>query len=207
MLKSQIEINLMKQVNKSAEQGIIKGYSTAKPGMNEEELGTSFSSGLRDMGIQSVRTLDVKFGKWISPDLMSHNQLQDGDFLSITLSGWLNNFAFNMKRVNVIGQPTAPQRDYLEHLVEATNWMIQTIVPGRKMTFYPAESRGRLISPIAYELDSDCREISRIIPGEQFILPIGMVLCIAPSVNSPEFGTMVHSEMIVLVENGAEILT
>ncbi len=207
MLKSQIEINLMNQIIKSAEHGIFKGYSTAKPGMNEEELQTLFRSGLIDMGIQFLRNLDVKFGKWISPDKRSQNKLQDGDFLSITLSGWLNNFVFNIKRVNVIGQPTAHQKDYLDHLIEATNWMIQTIVPGRNMAFYPAESRGRVISPIAYELDTDFREISRIIPREPFVLPIGMVLCIAPSIKSPEFGTMVHSEMIVLVEDGAEILT
>ena len=85
--------------------------------------------------------------------------------------------------------------------------MIEAIVPGKKMTFYPAESRGRLITPIAYEIDTNISRVPKIIAREQFNLPVGMVLCIAPTIKSPEFGTMAHSEMIVLTEKGVEILS
>jgi Xaa-Pro aminopeptidase len=207
MFKSRSEINLLKQANKTAEQGIITGFSAARPGMNKKEIELVVRNWLIDKGVHSQHTLEVKYGKMISPYLELRNEILDGDFLSINLSGWLNNYPFDLKRVKVVGQPTPHQKDYLDHLIEATNWMIQAIVPGRMMTFYPAESRGRLITPIAYELDMEISEVSRINPREQFTLPVGIVLCIAPSIKSPEFGTMTHSEMIVLMENDVKILS
>ena len=207
MQKSQSEISLLKQAIKTAAQGIITGFSAARPGMNGKEIELVVRDWFFDKEANSLHTLEVKYGKIISPQLEMSNEIQDGDFLSIHLAGWVNNVAFDLKRVTVVGQPTAHQRDYLDHLIEATNWMIETIVPGRNMTFYPAESRGRLITPLAYEIDAEIRPVPRINPREDFNLPAGMVLCIAPTIKSPEFGTMTHSEMLVLMEKGVEILS
>ena len=207
MLNSQIETSLLKQVIKTAEQGIITGFSATRPGMNGKEIQLVVRRWLFDHKVDLLPTLEVKYGKMISPELELRSEIQDGEFLSIDLTGRVNGIAFDLKRVTVAGQPATHQKDYLDHLVEATNWMIEAIVPGRKMTFYPAESRGRLITPIAYEIDADMRRTPRIIAREQFNLPVGMVLCIAPTIKSPEFGTMAHSEMIVLMEKGVEILS
>lgn len=207
MLKSQIETSLLKQVIKTAEQGIITGFSAARAGMNGKELELVVGKWLFDHEVDLLHTLEVKYGKIVSPELVLLNEMQNGDFLSINLTGWLNRVAFDLKRVTVVGQPTTHQKDYLDHLIEATNWMIEAIVPGRKMTFYPAESRGRLITPIAYEIDADIRRVPRVTAREQFNLPVGTVLCIAPTIKSPEFGTMTHSEMVVLTEKGVEILS
>jgi Xaa-Pro aminopeptidase len=207
MLNSQIEIRPLKQVMKTAVQGITMGFSAAKPGMNGEEIESVVRNWLHNNGSDLLHILEVKYGKMISPALELQNEIQDGDFLSIDLTGWVNSIAFDLKRITIVGQPTPHQKDYLDHLIEATNWMIEAIVPGRIMTLYPAESRGRLITPIAYEIDADNRRAPKIIAREQFNLPVGMVLCIAPTIKSPEFGTMAHSEMIVLAEEGVEILS
>jgi Xaa-Pro aminopeptidase len=207
MFISQSEINLMKQANKTAKEGIITSFSSAKPGMNRKELESILHKWLIDQGVNPLLSLEVKNGKMISPSLELLNEILDGDFLSIKISGRLNNHAFAMERVTVVGEPTLHQKAYLDHLIEATNWMIETIVPGRKMTFYTAESRGCVIAPKAYEMDLEMGEVSRINAGIQFTLPVGMVLCVAPSIKSPEFGTMTHSEMIVLMEKGIDILS
>ena len=206
MINSQIEIGPLKQGIKTAEQGITVGFSVARPGMNGKEIESVVRNWLRNQGADLLQTLEVKYGKMISPEVELRSEIQDGDFLSIHLFGRLNHIAFDLIRVTVVGQPTTQQKDYLDHLIEATNWMIEAIVPGRKMTLYPAESRGRLITPIAYEIDADYRRVPRITAREQFNLPVGMVLCIAPTIKSPECGTMAHSEMIVLAEKGVEIL-
>ena len=206
MVTSQSKINLMKQAVKIAERGISTGFSSARPGMNGKEIELIVRKSLVDEGVHSLHTLEVKYGKMISPNLELRTEIQDGDFLTIHLSGWLNGCAFGLERVTVVGQPTIQQKDYLDHLIEASHWMIRAIVPGRKMGFYPAESRGRLITPKAYEMGLEIGEVSRINPGEQFTLPVGMVLCIAPTIESLEFGTMTHSEMIVLMEKEVEIL-
>ena len=140
---NQSEINLMKQANNSAKQGIITGFSSAKPGMKRKELELNVRTWLIDHGINPLLSLEVKYGKMISPSLEPPNEIREGDFLSIKVSGRLNDYAFTMERVTVVGQPTNHQKDYLDHLIEATNWMIETIVPGRKMTFYTAKSRGQ----------------------------------------------------------------
>ncbi len=207
MQKSQTETSLLKQAIKSAVQGMITGFSAARPGMNGKEIELVVRNWLSDNEAGSLQTLEVKYGKMISPELELRNEIQDGDFLSISLTGRINSVAFDLTRVTVVGQPTAHQKEYLDHLVEATSWMTEALGPGRKMTFYPAESRGRLITPIGYEIDAENRRIPRINPREDFILPAGMILCIAPTINSPEFGTMTHSEMLILVEKGVEILS
>ncbi len=207
MLTGPIDIDLLKNAMKTAEQAVTWGFSAARPGMNGKEIETAVRNWLHDHEAVSLHTLEVMHGKRISPGLENRNEIQDGDFLSIDLTGRVNNLAFDLKRVAVVGQPTSQQKDYLDHLVEATNWMIEAIVPGKKMTFYPAESRGRLIIPIGYEIDVEIRRIQRIVAREEFNLPVGIMLCIAPTVKSPEFGTMAHSEMIVLAGKGAEILS
>ncbi len=206
MSNNQAEINSWKEVIKSVEQGIISSFSATKAGMNGKEIYLVVRDCLNNIGMHPLYTLEVKYGKMISPDLELQKKIQEGDFISINLAGRVNDFTFDLKRASVVGQPTPQQTDYLEHLVEATDWMIQTIKPGRSMTFYSAESRGRLITPIAYEIDTDLREIQRITAREQFFLPVGTILCIAPSIKSPEFGTMTHSEMIILREQGVDIL-
>jgi Xaa-Pro aminopeptidase len=207
MQKSQNEISLLKQAMKTAVQGITTGFSAARPEMNGKDIESVVRNWLFDKETHSLRTLEVKYGKMISAQLEVQNEIQEGDFLSIHLAGRANNVAFDLNRVTVVGQPTARQRDYLDHLIEATNWMIEGIVPGRKMTFYPAESRGRLITPVAYEIDAEIRPVPRINPREDFILPAGIVLCVAPTIKSPEFGTMTHSEMVVLMEIEVEVLS
>ena len=207
MLKSQIEISLLKQEIKTAEQGMSIGFTAARPGMKEKDIESVVRNWLHNNEPELLHTLEVKYGKMISPELELLNDIQYGDFLSINLTGWFNSVVFDLKRVTVVGQPTSPQKDYLDHLIEATNWMIEAIVADRKMTFYPAESRGRFITPIAYEIDADIRRVPRITAREQFNLPVGMVICIAPTIKSAEFGTMSHSEMIVLAEQGVEILS
>ncbi len=207
MLKNQVDISSLKRVIVTAEQGILRGFTVARPGMHAKDIELVVRDWLHDQEASSLQTVTVKYGKMISLELELQSELCDGDFLSINLAGRLNQVAFDLTRVAVVGSPAAQQKDYLDHLREATQWMIETIVTGRKMTFYPAESRKRLITPIAYEIDADNRHVQRITAREEFSLPIGMVLCIAPTITSREFGTMTHSEMVVLTENGAELLS
>lgn len=206
MSKSQSEINLIKQAYKSALQGINAGFSAARPGMNAEEIELIVGKRLMDEGMQPLPVVEVKYGGLISPSMQVRKETQDGDFLLIKLSGWLKSYPIELERVTVLGRPTAQQKDYLGHLVEAIDWMMHAVVPGRKMAFYPAESRGRLITPLFYILDLENKQVTTVNAGEPFTLLAGMVLFIAPSIKSPQFGTLSHSEMVVLTENGVEIL-
>ena len=121
MLNKQIEISPVKQGMKTAEQGLSMGFTAARPGMNEKGIESVVRNWLHNNRPELLHTLEVKYGKMISPELELRNEIQDGDILSIDLTGRVNSIAFDLKRITIVGQPTPRQNDYLAHLVEATN--------------------------------------------------------------------------------------
>jgi Xaa-Pro aminopeptidase len=123
------------------------------------------------------------------------------------MSGWRNNYAFDASRVTVVGKPTRAQVDYLNHLAEATEWMIEEMLPDRSFRFNLTESRGRLIHPSAHGIGLEICENPRIDINKDFVLKPGMVVCVEPSVLSKTEGEMAIKEMVLISEKGTEILT
>ena len=132
--------------------------------------------------------------------------IDEGDFMMLGVSGWAGGYAFDLSRVGVPLGPTAEQLDYLQHLAEATAWMLGRMQPGERLTYYPAESRGRMIDPLAHGIGLECAEKPWVRVRKPFVPQAGMVLCVVPVVASEDFGQMAIKEMVAIRDSGPQVL-
>ena len=131
--------------------------------------------------------------------------LADGDFLYLQVAGWEQGYAFYASRAMVVGMPSPQQQDYLDHLKEVTEWMVENLQAEKKVTFCYTESRGRELHPKAHGIGVELVKKPELQTEKKFLPKSGMVLCVAPEVVDYTFGKMSYSMTIVLDESGTEV--
>lgn len=125
-------------------------------------------------------------------------------FLEIT--GKYQDIFFSSARVFPVGNQSAGHIKFLNQLVEAFEWMNQSLKPEKERAFYLAESRGGAIAPYGHGIGNNLFEPPFIQPKKSYILQSGNVLCLAPMVQYPEYGVAYIKEMILISEKGSQRL-
>ena len=209
-IKSAAEIEALAQSASVAQAGLEAGLAAAVPGSNQRQVELAVRRGCLEAGAEVVHRVRVVAGPFVQAQeqpARSPGPLAEGDFVYLQVWGWAQGYGFNASRVKVIGPPTAQQQDYLQHLTEATEWMIGNMEPNRQVTFYYTESRGRKIHPGAHGIGLELGEEPRVQVQRTFVPRRGMALCVAPVVACETFGRMSISRMIVIEERGGRLLT
>ena len=106
----------------------------------------------------------------------------------------------------MVDEATDEQTDYLEHMIEATEWMVGTLKPGSPLEFVYTESRGRSITPFGHGIGLEICENPWITMGREFVPHTNMVICIEPFLEVAEFGGMAIEDTVVITESGVEVL-
>lgn len=205
MLKSEAEIQLLQRAAQIAGRGIQAGLNAAVPGAAHADVEKAARQACLLSGADDILALCLSGG---SGPLSSDPTiiLCEDNIVHLEISGRAAGYGFNMSRLKVLGRPTGEQIDLMEHLAEAAEWMIETLQPNKRTTFYFTESRGRTILAQAYGIGLEIEEKPQIsIQRSMTPLP-GMALCVAPAVTSKEFGSVTIKEMVAIGESGPQIL-
>lgn len=208
-IKSQAEVELLREAARIADAGLLAGMEAAQEGVPEYEIELAARKAALDAGGDFIPRVRVSSGKKITtlswPQTKAR-KLGRGDFVYLDFIGWFGNYGFDNSRVTVVGEPTDEQRDYLNHLVEATEWMIEVLKPRVKIGFVYTESRGRAITPFGHGIGLEICENPWILRDRKVVLQLNMVLCIEPMLVSSKFGSMAIEDTVVITETGAEVL-
>jgi Xaa-Pro dipeptidase len=209
LIKSKRELELLRQAAQIADVGLQAGMEAARAGVHEYDVELAARRAALEAGADFLPRVRVSSGAKVS-DLrwpqVSDRQLQKGDFVYLDLIGWYGNYGFDNSRVTVVGGVTGAQADFLNHMVEATDWMIDTLKPGRPARFVYTESRDRIITPFGHGIGLEICEHPWITMGREFVPQPNMVLCIEPSLESQEYGSMAIEDTVAITETGAEVL-
>jgi Xaa-Pro aminopeptidase len=205
-IKSATEIALLRASAKIAEAGILAGFTAAVPGATQFDVELSARKACLSAGAEKIHHVQVMSGIPVQVQ-EPLAPLAEGDFVYLQVSGWAQGYAFYAARARVIGTPTPQQQDYLQHLKEATGWMVENLEADKKVTFCYTESRGRELHPKTHGIGLELVEKPQLETLRKFLPRQGMVLCVAPEVVSKTFGRMSYSMTIVLDERGAKIIT
>jgi Xaa-Pro aminopeptidase len=209
LIKSPTEIELLQKAAKIGDRVIKTGLEAIQPGVNGWQIELRIRAAAAEAGADFIPRIRVCSGKTINPLIwpqVDRREFEEGDFVLLEVAGWYAGYGFECSRVVVAGEPTHEQKDYLEHLAEATEWMIGTLKSDIKKTFYLNESRGREIHPVGHGIGLEICENPGIRIEKPIKLKAGMVLCIKPSIASHQFGRMAIEDMIAITGAGVKVL-
>ena len=210
LIKSPAEIEILREAARIAGVGLKAGLGAVKAGATRQDVELAARQAAMAAGADFIPRVRVSSGRKVDPltwPLAGRQVLEEGDFVFLDLIGWYAGYGWDCSRVAVVGKPTAGQQDYLDHMREATDWMVSRLVPGRQMEFVFTESRSRVIIPMAHGIGLEICENPWITMNQYFTLQPGMVLCVEPSVITPEFGQMCIEDTVVVTRSGVEVIT
>lgn len=209
IIKSSNELEILRGAARIVDKGLQAGMEAVKAGITQLEVEFAARKALMNAGADFVPRVRISTGaaiETLSWPMTKNIELKSGDFVYLDLIGWYSNYGFDNSRVTVVGDPSDEQRDYLDHLVEATEWMIGALKPQVEMGFIMTESRARHIIPLGHGIGLEITENPWVSMGNRFTLEPNMVMCIEPIIVTPEFGGMTIEDTVVVTETGVEVL-
>ncbi len=210
-IKSAAEIAALAQSASVGQAGIEAGLAAAVSGVGQEQVELAVRRGCLEAGAEAevLCHVLVAAGACVLPceqRARSQGPLAEGDFVYLRAWGWAQGYGFDASQVKVIDPSSAQQQDYLQHLAQATEWMVGNIEPDRRITFYYTESRGRTIYPGVHGIGLELAEEPWLDVQDAFVPKPGMVLRVAPVVACKTFGRMSISRTMVIEERGLQAL-
>jgi Xaa-Pro dipeptidase len=210
LIKSPAEVEMLRAAGRVAGIGLQAGMAAVKAGVTQHDVEMAVRKAAMQAGADFIPRVRVSSGKKVKTltwPMTTNKTLEAGDMVFIDLIGWVNNYGFDNSRLTVVGKPSADQKIYLEHMIEATDWMIGAMTPNKEMEFVYTESRGRLIVPMAHGIGLEICENPWVNVSQRFTLKPGMTLCVEPILMSNEFGGMAVEDTVLISRDGVEMLT
>ncbi|MCK4512180.1 aminopeptidase P family protein, partial [bacterium] len=201
MIKSLAEIELLRGAAHVADLALEAGIKAIAKGARQYDIELAARRAALEAGADFVPRVRVSTGPSISTlgwPMVTDRPLAAGDLVYLDFIGWYGGYGFDNSRATVVGKPTDEQQEFLSHMVEATEWMIGAIAPGKKLGFAYTESRARTIMPFGHGIGLEICENPWITLGREVTLEPNMVVSIEPVVISQSLGGM-NIEDTVLV--------
>lgn len=218
-IKDATELSKLRQAVKIADEAYSHILKFVKPGMKEEEVALELEYNMRKAGA-SGGSFDfiVASGKRsaMPHGVASSKTLQNGELVTLDFGALYQGYCSDITRTFVLGEADDKQREIYELVLKAQLAGIAAIKPGIKGKEVDAVSR-KIIEDAGYgknfghglghSVGLAIHENPRFSVREEQELEPGMVLTVEPGVYLPDWGGVRIEDMIVVTENGCEVLT
>ena len=209
-IKSPAEVALLRRAAKVADAALVAGMGMVHEGATGHEVELAARKAALESGADFIPRIRVSIGpriQTLSWPMATGQKMATGDFVYLDVIGWVGGYGFDSSRVTVVGGPTAEQKDYLDHMVEATEWMMGLLNPGTEISFAMNMSRGRQIMPFGHGIGLEICEYPWLTMGlSKTSVESNMVVNIEPVVVDPKFGGACIEEIVLVTETGPEVL-
>ena len=210
LIKSPAEIELLRKAAWVADAALIAGMEAAREGATGHDVELAVRSAGLEAGADFIPRVRVSTGPKLQAlnwPMATRKKIAKDDFVYLDVIGWAGGYGFDNSRIKVVGKPTDEQRSYLDHVVEATEWMIGVLKPGARLGFVMTMSRERQIVAFGHGIGLEICENPwlTLAPTKTLIEP-NMVLCIEPNVTDRKFGGMCIEDMVAITDTGIEVL-
>lgn len=218
-IKDESEIQTLRQIIGMTDQAFVNILDIIKPGMSEAELSLELEYSLRKMGA-SDRSFDYIVASGSRSSLphgvASNKKLEQSEFITFDFGGKYKGYCSDLTRTVSLGQPDAKQREIYNVVLEAQQAGIDAIKPGLRGQEVDAIAREVIVKAgygeyfghgLGHAVGLDVHETPRLSTREKQILQPGMVLTVEPGIYIPGWGGVRIEDVILVKDNGAEVLT
>jgi Xaa-Pro aminopeptidase len=214
MIKSETELELLRQASRVADKAVHAAIDSIKPGMMESAIGSVARKIAMEAGADYVVRDRVQSGAEIGRlrwPFASRKKVRKGELVSIDFVGWANRYGFDILRIGCVGLPSREQRLLLEAAGEATEAMSNALTDGVSIEsavnqLRTVERSGMMIEPFGHGIGLDIVESPYLLPGVKGIVKKNTVLCVEPTVRWRKASASVENELII-TESKPEVLT
>lgn len=208
IVKSSEEVALLRGGARIARLGLQAGIEMAREGVGNYEVELAVRKEVMEAGAEAISHVSAlpHLPHTRRTPRATSQMLGKGDLVCLEVAGWFAGYAFTESRVAVVGDPSDAQKDFLEHLQEATDWMISLLAPDKQVRFVYTQSRARIIVPFGHGIGLELRENPLVSLGKAFTPCLGMVLSIKPIVVSQELGAMAITKTVSITDDGLDVL-
>ncbi len=220
MVKSEAELELIREAEKITDMGCQAGLDAAVPGNTDKDVCNAFESVLREHGDLYISTpSDVCAGlrtcSYINQPI--GKKLEPGDLIKMDSGARFQMYSGDISRCKVVGaDPTPDQRKLLETVLRMNLEVIANIKPGVK-TSELSEISKRVAVDAGYEPSMVARLTGHGIgldiherPDygvDETVLQPNMVITVEPTVMVPNLGGVRIEDVVRVTETGAEVFS
>jgi len=216
-IKTDQEIDLMRNLSRIADESIYSAISSVNAGNTEMDIAGSLTKNVYKLGADDFKLMIVATGpRSVLPNVgPTMRQLETRDICRVEIFSMINGYHAGVCRTAYVGTPPRYSEDIWQNLVECKYLVMDMIKPGASSkAIYEAfvDQLGKLNLPpikfVGHGIGLHLHEEPYLGTYSDVQLEAGMVLGIEPLVYDTGHGYGMQNKDIVLVtETGVEILS
>lgn len=219
VIKEEGELASIREAVSIAEAALREVFSLLSAGRTESELALELEFSMRRRGATApaFETIVASGPRGALPHgVASQRRLRRGDLVTIDCGALYRGYTSDLTRTFVLGKPDPRQREVYELVRLAQQEGIRAIRPGRTAREVDAAAR-RVIEEgglgeyfghgLGHGVGREVHEQPVVGPSSEEILQPGMVMTVEPGIYIPEWGGVRIEDMVLVTENGCEVLT
>ncbi|AGB40504.1 Xaa-Pro aminopeptidase [Halobacteroides halobius DSM 5150] len=220
LTKDKAEISKLKEAIKLADQAFAAIKDQLKPGVKERDIALQLEFWMKEHGA-SKNAFDfiVASGERsaLPHGVASEKEIEAGDFVTIDFGCVYQGYHSDMTRTVVIEEgPTDKQREIYQLVLKAQQEAIKAIKAGMKASEVDKVARDIIAEAgygdyfghgLGHGVGLEIHEGPRLSWQDDKVLKPGMVVTVEPGVYLPDWGGVRIEDIVVVQEDGCQILT
>ncbi|MEM2146029.1 MAG: Xaa-Pro peptidase family protein [Candidatus Jordarchaeaceae archaeon] len=218
-VKSQSEIEIIRKAVKIADEGVKRAIDVITPGIREYEVAAEAEYLMRKMGSYgtSFDTIIASGHRSAFPHATcSDRKLENGDLVVIDLGVRYKNYCSDISRTCTVGSPSSEQEKLFQTVLNAQQKAIRLIHPGVNASEIDEAAREVIrsagygdffVHSFGHGIGIEVHEFPSISAGSKDVIEEGMVFTAEPGVYIPNFGGCRIEDMVLVRDDGYELLT
>lgn len=219
VIKSAEELAVIREAVRVADEVMQDSLELLRPGLSELEVAYAIESGIRARGGSgtSFETIVASGARSALPHgVASDKIIESGDLVTIDMGARYHGYCSDMTRTVCVGKSNQKQREIYALVYRAQVAACEAIRAGAGCKAVDAVARGIIGDAghgddfghgLGHGVGVDIHEAPRLAKAGKGNLKAGMVVTSEPGVYLADFGGVRIEDMLVVTENGAEILT
>jgi Xaa-Pro aminopeptidase len=217
--KSPEEVARIRQAQALAERALERALTLLRPGVEEREVALEIEFFLRKEGAEDVAfpPIVASGARGALPHAgASEKRLEPGELITLDLGAKVAGYHSDMTRTVALGKPSPEMRRVYEAVQEALEVALQGLKPGRtgkEVDALAREALGRhgldryFVHSLGHGVGLAVHEGPGLSPYTEEVLEPGMVVTVEPGVYLPGVGGVRIEELVLITEDGIELLS
>jgi Xaa-Pro aminopeptidase len=217
--KSPEEVARIRQAQALAERALERALALLRPGVEEREVALEIEFFLRKEGAEGVAfpPIVASGARGALPHAgASEKRLEPGELITLDLGAKVAGYHSDMTRTVALGKPSPEMRRVYEAVQEALEVALQGLKPGRtgkEVDALAREALGRhgldryFVHSLGHGVGLAVHEGPGLSPYTEEVLEPGMMVTVEPGVYLPGVGGVRIEELVLITEDGIELLS